>query len=123
MVKKIALIGASADQKKFGYRILKDLIAKGFQVYPVNPGYDCLEELKCYHTVSELPSDIDLLVFVIPPQKALPVVLQALEKNFKNFWFQPGASDDVIGNLLEQHPGVSLVMNRCIMVETDHLKT
>ncbi|MCX7795383.1 MAG: CoA-binding protein, partial [bacterium] len=39
-IKKIAIVGATIDQKKFGNIVLKDLLKKGFQVIPVNPKYD-----------------------------------------------------------------------------------
>jgi len=85
MVKKIALIGASANPEKFGNIILKDLQKKGFEVYPVNPNYERIEGIKCYSSVQELPADIELLVFVLPPEKARNIVIEALQRNFRNF--------------------------------------
>jgi predicted CoA-binding protein len=32
-----ALIGASNNQEKFGHKVLKDLLDKGFCVVPINP--------------------------------------------------------------------------------------
>ena len=34
---RIALVGASNDPAKFGNRIFRDLVAKGYAVWPVNP--------------------------------------------------------------------------------------
>ena len=34
---KIALIGASNDKSKFGYKIYNNLLNKGYDVTPINP--------------------------------------------------------------------------------------
>uniref|UniRef100_A0A7C4ELN2 CoA-binding protein n=1 Tax=Thermodesulfovibrio aggregans TaxID=86166 RepID=A0A7C4ELN2_9BACT len=63
----IAVIGASAEEKKVGYAILKNLI-NGFtgKVYPVNPARAEILSLKCFPSVSAIPDRVDLAVIVIP---------------------------------------------------------
>lgn len=63
----IAVIGASAEEKKVGYSILKNLI-DGYngKIYPVNPGRKEILSLPCYPSVSEIPDKVDLAVVVIP---------------------------------------------------------
>jgi len=38
--KRFALVGATANTSKNGYRIFKNLTRRGYEVYPVNPGLD-----------------------------------------------------------------------------------
>ncbi len=118
MVKKIALIGASDNPAKFGNIILRDLLAKGFEVLPVNPRRRSIENRPCYATVTDLPSDTELLVFVVPPSTGLAIARESLAAGFRTLWFQPGAGSRDIGEFCESQPGVLLVMDRCIMVET-----
>ncbi len=63
----IAVIGASAEEKKVGYAVLKNLIDdyKG-KIYPVNPGRQEILSLPCYPAVSSIPDRVDLAVIVIP---------------------------------------------------------
>jgi len=115
--KKIAVVGASKNPRKYGNIIVKDLKSKGFEVYPVNPKYDEIEGLKCYKSVKDLPKDVDVIVFVLPPQIGLQVAKEAIDAGFKRLWFQPGAESEEIKEFLSQK-NVEYSFNRCIMVET-----
>lgn len=65
--KTIAVIGASAEEKKVGNAVLRNLL-NGFEgkVYPINPTKSEILSLKCYPTVSAVPDQVDLAVVVIP---------------------------------------------------------
>ena len=115
--RRIALVGASPNPDKYGNIILKDLIRKGFEVLPVNPKYDEIEGLRCYRSVRELPKDVDVIVFVVPPHVGLQVAREAVEAGFRRLWFQPGAESEEIREFLESQ-GVEYSFYRCIMVET-----
>ena len=56
-------------QKKFAvaYKILKTLVKKGYEVYPVNPRFSDVDGVKCYKSVSDIPFDIDVVNVVTPP--------------------------------------------------------
>ncbi len=73
--KSVALIGASKNPDKLGYRILKNLIDGGFKgaLYPVNPSAENILNLKTYKSVSEIPSPPELAIIVIPPKFVLDV--------------------------------------------------
>ncbi len=42
----IALIGASNDRSKYGYKIYKNITTKGYTVIPINPKEILIEEIK-----------------------------------------------------------------------------
>ncbi|NJE41943.1 CoA-binding protein [Thermococcus sp. GR6] len=115
--KRIALVGASPNPAKYGNIILRDLMRKGFEVLPVNPNYDEIEGLKCYRSVRELPKDVDVIVFVVPPKVGIQVAKEAVEAGFRRLWFQPGAESEEIREFLESQ-GVEYSFIKCIMVET-----
>ena len=73
--KSIALIGASANKLKGGYRILKNLLT-GFKgdIYPVNPGYEAIEGLPCYPSVDNIPDPVDLAIVFVPAPAAVQAV-------------------------------------------------
>ncbi|WP_048147765.1 CoA-binding protein [Palaeococcus ferrophilus] len=120
-VRKIAIVGASPNPDKYGNIILRDLLGKGFEVLPVNPKHEEIEGLKCYRDVKELPGDVDVIVFVVPPKAGLNVAKEAVEAGFKRLWFQPGAESDEIARLLDGE-GVEYSFGRCIMVETSGMR-
>ena len=55
--RSIAILGASADQKKLNGRVLRYLRQSGYtgRVYPINPKYGAISDLLCYATVLSLP--------------------------------------------------------------------
>ncbi len=121
-LRKIGIIGATINKEKYGFIVLKNLLDKGYEIYPVNPKYKEILGIKCYKSVKELPLDIDLLVFVLSPDKGNEIVKEALERGFRNFWFQPGAESEEIKKLLEKS-NANFVFNKCIMIATDREKT
>jgi len=50
----IALIGASTNKNKFGYKILIDLVSKDYDVIPVNNKEVEIEGRKVFKTVLEI---------------------------------------------------------------------
>ncbi len=115
--KRIAVIGASRNREKYGNKIVRDLLTKGYEVYPVNVNADDIEGLKCVKSLEELPKNVELLVFVIPPDQGLQEVQKAVELGFNRFWFQPGAGSKDIENFLKSRD-IQYTMGKCIMVET-----
>lgn len=64
--KSIAIIGASRTPGKVGYTILKQLLGKGFRLYPVNPNADDILGQKCYANVTDIPDKVELAVIATP---------------------------------------------------------
>jgi len=74
----IALIGASPEAGKLSGRPLAYLQRYGFAgpVYPVNPRYDAIGEVRCYRSVADLPDGVDLALILLPA-KGVPEALEA----------------------------------------------
>lgn len=77
--KRVAVVGASNDERKVGYRPVQFLTAYGFsgQVYPVNPRLEECCGLRCYPSLAALPERPDLVVVVVNARAALVVVEEA----------------------------------------------
>jgi len=90
---KYAVIGASKDTSKYGFKILKHLFDLGINVVPVNPSADFILDLPVVKSVDSLGSD-RVLVFLVPPSVSFKIVKHAINLGFKKFWFQPGSFDD-----------------------------
>ena len=72
----IALIGASRRVGSVGSVVLQSVLAAGFggAIYPVNPKYDEVGGLRCYHAAGDLPEAPDLAVVMTPPTTVPRVV-------------------------------------------------
>lgn len=81
--KSIAVIGATSNKEKLGYQIFEKVITAGYKgnVYPVNPklaGKKLLGK-DGFASVSDIPSEVDLAVIVIP-SKFIPDTIEECGK-------------------------------------------
>jgi acetyltransferase len=79
--RRIAVIGASNEPGKVGYRALKNLVGSGFPgvVYPVNLRGEPVQGIHAYPTVAELPGPADLAIVCTPAPTVIDVVRQCGE--------------------------------------------
>lgn len=94
-----AVVGASQDASKFGYRILAWYHMHSLPVIPINPGRPSIDlPSKAYPTVSsvrELPKPSETaLSFLTPPTTTRKVLEEAKKAGVKAVWLQPGSFDD-----------------------------
>lgn len=112
--KKFAVIGATDNPQKFGNQIVLNLKRRGYEVYPVNPKLKELAGLRCYPSVKEIPTKVDVVDFVVPPEVTRKVVRQCKELGLKNIWLQPCSESDEIISYCRTH-GMKVVHDVCVM--------
>jgi len=84
--KSIAIVGVSENKKKIGSVILENLLRDGFKgdIYPVNPKYEELRELKCYSSIKDLPDTPEMVCIAIPSLAVENIVDECIEKKVKS---------------------------------------
>ena len=113
----IALVGASNDPKKYGNKILLDLVSKGYNVVPINSKEDTIAGTKSYKNILDLKEPPSIINFVVPPSVGLQITKELVENNYDNFWYQPGAESEEISSFLNKNKR-NFIDDKCIMVET-----
>src|SRR5262245_53549579 len=91
---KIAVVGANNHPRKYGNIIFKDLLARGYTVYPVNLHEPTVEGHTAYRTLADLPEPVDIVDVVTPPASTLQVLKDAAEAKLPLVWLQDGSFDD-----------------------------
>ena len=119
-VKTIALVGASANEVRPSYFVLKYLLDKGYEVIPVNPGLagQTLLGQLVYASLKDIPKPIDMVDIFRNSESAGPIADEALALDPlpKVIWMQLSVRNDEAAARAEA-AGVKVVMNRCPKME------
>ena len=113
--KKIAIAGVSGNKKKFGYTIFNELRQKGFNICPINPTLDKIDEVKVYNSVLDIPNDYEKLFIVTPKSETDKIIKQATEKGIKHVWVQQMSNTKETA-LLAKENNIELIEKECIFM-------
>src|SRR5882672_10090161 len=77
--RSIAIVGASPREESVGFRVLRNLRLMRFPgpIYPVNPRYEEVSDLRCYPSLSELPEWVDAVFLGVPGAQITNLVDEA----------------------------------------------
>jgi predicted CoA-binding protein/predicted lactoylglutathione lyase len=119
-VRTVAVVGASANPVRPSHFVMKYLIDKGFEVFPVNPGQAGKEILgrPVAASLADLAQPVDM-VDLFRASDAVPGIVDdilAMKNRPKVVWMQLGVRDDSAAARLED-AGIKVVMNRCPKIE------
>ncbi len=119
-VRTLAIVGASSNDVRPSFFVLKYLIEKGYEVYPVNPGKagSTILERPVYATLNEIPVALDMVDIFRNSEIAASVVDEALQLSPlpKVIWMQLTVRNDAAAQRAEA-AGIKVVMDRCPKME------
>lgn len=97
---KVAVLGASTKQERYSYKAIQMLKDHGHEVFPVNPAYPEVLDLKCYPSLSELPEKIHTLSVYVSPDKIQPFIEDIIQLAPERVILNPGSeSKDLVESL------------------------
>lgn len=75
----VAVVGASPDPGKVGHRPLRFLLDHGYRgrIYPVNPGYPEILQLRCYPSLRDLPEVPEAVAIIVAAARVPEVLAEA----------------------------------------------
>jgi uncharacterized protein len=111
----IAVIGATDAPGKYGGIIYRDMKAKGFPVFAVNPYRDSVDGDRCWRSVKDLPETPTIAVFVVPARRGVQVLEECAEVGIRNIWVQPGAFSPEFHTAVEAGD-FDWIADACVMV-------
>jgi predicted CoA-binding protein len=115
--KNIALLGASRTGKKFGNIIIKELTKKGYNILPVHPNADSIDNIKCYRSIEEIKDKAEGVIFVIKPILVPAELKKTLEAGITKVWLQQGSESDEAIKFCENN-NLDAVYRQCILMFT-----
>ena len=113
--RKLAIVGVSRQGKKFGNLAYRELKAKGYRLFPINPHAESIAGKQCYPSLRALPEPVDGVLVVVPPTETEKVVREAAAAGIPRVWMQQGAESPEAIRFCESH-GISVVHGECILM-------
>ena len=90
-VKTVAVIGASADRRKFGNKGVRAFQKAGWRVIPVNPNEGQVEGLSTAASVADITEPLDVVSLYVPAAVGVKLLPAIAAKKPGELWVNPGA--------------------------------
>ncbi len=112
-----ALVGASNNPEKYGYKVFKDLLDKKYTIFPINPKWGTILGQKVFTHLGSLceTTTVDVAIFITPPHITLWLLDEVKKLGITKVWFQPWASDDACIAFCKAH-AIEEIHDACMML-------
>lgn len=116
--RNIAIVGISNKTDRDSYGVSKYLLEHGYNVIPVNPGFDTWEERKSYPDLISASKDhrIEVVDIFRKSDAVMPIVEEAIGVKPEAIWMQLGVVNHEAAELAERN-NIKVIMDKCIMIE------
>ena len=119
-VNSIAIVGASANKVRPSYFVTTYMLAKGYDVKPINPSVagKPIADAMTYASLDELPGPVDMVDYFRKPEflPAFAAEIMRMKELPKVVWMQLGIRDEAVASALEM-AGIKVIQNRCPKIE------
>lgn len=113
----IAVVGVSRG-RGFGNAIMRTLLERGYEVFPVNANADTIDDRSCHRSLTKVPVPIEAVVAVVPPPQTVMVVDDCIRLGIRYLWMQQG-SESREAILRAEAAGICVVHHACILMYAD----
>ena len=114
-VKRIAVVGFSRSGKKFGNAAGRELVARGYEIFPVHPDATEIDGITCYPSLKSLEDKAEALLICIPPAGVPAVLEEAADAGIRKIWIQQGAWSQEVQTAADRL-GLKPVSKKCILM-------
>ena len=111
-----AVVGASADRRKYGNIVFRACRDAGLRVFPVNPRGGTIEGVPVIRRLAELPEPVHGISVVTPPAVTERIVDEAAAASIDHVWMQPGAQSPRAVERCRAHGIACIAGDACILV-------
>jgi predicted CoA-binding protein len=112
----IAVVGLSNHTDRPAYDVARYLQRNGYRIIPVNPNETSVLGEKAYPDLLSVPERIDIVDIFRRPEYVPEIVQQAIARNAKVVWMQPGAENYDAAEAAEA-AGLVAIVGMCLRVQ------
>jgi predicted CoA-binding protein len=93
----VAVLGASRDPRKYGYKSVLAHQRHGYDVFPINPSAQTIADLKAYSSLVDVPVNaIDRITVYLPPEVGIGLLEEIAAKSPREVWLNPGSESPAL---------------------------
>ena len=113
-VESIAVIGASSNPSRDSNKVIKFLIDRGYEVFPINPKEknNKIYGKKFFSDLSEINEKIDMVDIFRAKDHVLKITEDSIKAGINIIWTQEGIIDEK-SETIAKNAGATFVMNEC----------
>ncbi len=120
--RSMVVVGASNVRGKFGNYACRELKARGFRVFPVNPHEKDICGENCYHTINELNTLKNRMLIVLPPDMTRKLVRDLNPEFVSYVWMQNGAESPEAIRICNAK-GIRTIYGQCILMHAQPVRS
>ena len=115
-LKRIAIVGISDKTYRDSYSVGKFMINQGYEIFPINPNLTEVLGRRCYPSLLDIDSKIDLVVIFRKSDSVIQIVEETIKIKAKAVWMQLNVVNENAAQIALD-AALDVVMNRCWKIE------
>lgn len=94
--RRVAFVGVSRDPQDFSRGVYRELLARGYDLVPVNPALSEVEGRACYPRVQDVTPPVEAALVMTPPRATDTVVRDCAEAGVRSVWLHRGGGQGAV---------------------------
>src|SRR5215471_5130531 len=111
-----AMVGLSATPFRPSHFAAIYMLAEGYNVIPVNPRETEILGRRCYPSLRDIPTPVEIVDIFREPSAVPPIVEDAIAIGAKVVWMQLGVINNAAARRARE-AGLEVVMDACVKIE------
>ena len=120
-MKSIAVVGFSPNKKRPSHFVSIYLKSYGYNITPINPGYNEIAAMRCYPNLLSISADIEVVNIFRKSEFVPDIVSDAISIGAKAIWMQDGIKHDR-SYKIAQDAGLEVIMDDCMLRQHQQLR-
>lgn len=120
--KKVAIVGASRDGKKFGNAAAKELQERGYEVFYVHPEVPEIDGQPTYPSLDAVKDQAQSVWVSVAPERGEAILRDAAAVGLTKVWLQQGGDTPELVQLGEEL-NLELVSGKCILMYAEPVRS
>lgn len=120
--KRIAVVGVSRNNAKFGNALFRELKSRGYDMVPVHPELETFEGSSCFRTIKDIHPKVDAVIINVSKEHTKSIIEDAHKAAIHNIWLQQG-SETPESIQFAKSLNMNIISGKCILMYAEPVKS